>query len=314
MDLGAHKTLIAGLIGNVLVAASKFVAAAITHSAAMMSEAIHSLVDTGNELLLLYGAWRAGRPPDERHPFGYGREVYFWIFIVSLMIFTVGAGLSILQGWHQVREPRELEGPLVSYAVLAFAAVFEGWSWWVAFKEFRARKGKRTYLEAAQQTKDPEHLIVFFENSAALIGIAIAAAGTAAAHAFDDPRLDGWDSIAIGVLLALAAAFLSRENKQPLIGEGASPRLIDSVGRIVREEKCVAKFNGLLSIQLAPREVVLALSMDFDDRLRAPELQEVIRHLDERIRERHPEVVMVMMKPQEPEVYREARERWLSAK
>ena len=314
MDLRAHKVLIAGLVGNVLVAASKFIAAAITHSAAMMSEAIHSLVDTGNELLLLYGAWRAARPPDERHPFGYGREVYFWSFIVSLMIFTVGAGVSVLQGWQQVRTPRELESPVVSFAVLAFAAVFEGWSWWVAFKEFRARKGKRTYLEAAQETKDPEPLIVFFENSAALIGIAIAAAGTAGAHALDDPRLDGWASIAIGVLLACAAGFLSKENKQLLIGEGASPRLIDSVGRIVREEGCVAKFNGILSIQLAPREVVLALSMDFDDRLRAPELQEVIQRLDERIRARHPEIVLVMMKPQEPDVYRAARERWLSAR
>jgi cation diffusion facilitator family transporter len=314
MDLRAHKVLFVGLAGNLLVAASKFVAASITHSAAMMSEAIHSLVDTGNELLLLYGAWRADRPPDERHPFGYGREVYFWSFIVSLLIFTMGAGFSLLQGWSQVRAPHSLESPEVSYIVLACAALFEGWSWWVAFKAFRKRKGSRTYLEAAQQTKDPEPLIVFFEDSAALIGIAIAFAGTFAAHALDDPRLDGWASIAIGVLLAGVAAFLSRENKQLLIGEGASRRLLDSVGRIVAEEKGVAKFNGLLSIQLAPREVVLALSIDFEDRLRAPELQELIQRLDERIRGKHSEIVLVMMKPQEPEVYRAARARWLSAR
>jgi cation diffusion facilitator family transporter len=305
--------LYAGLAGNALVAASKFGAAAATSSAAMLSEAVHSAVDTVNELLLLYGDRRSQRPPDKLHPFGYGREVYFWSFIVSLLVFVLGAGVAIVEGVRHILQAERIDNPIVSYVVLGLAAVFEGSSWWVAWREFRRRRGKRGVIEAAQETKDPATVMVFFEDSAALVGIAIAATGTALAQVLDEPRWDGAASIAIGVLLALVAGFLARENKQLLIGEGASRGLIESVGRIAAAEKGVAHFNGLLTIHLAPREVVAALSLEFVADLPAAKVNAVVESLEARIRKAHPEVVMVMVKPQTAETFSAARDRWLAS-
>lgn len=308
---GNRKVLVAGLVGNVLVALTKFGAAAVTHSVAMLSEAVHSSVDTFNEVLLLYGAHRAQRPPTREHPLGYGREFYFWSFVVALLIFLAGAGVSIFQGIDHVLHPHAMERPLVSYVVLALAAIFESGSWWVAFREFRRRKGARGYLQAAMETKDPSTVMVFFEDSAALLGLAIAFAGTAAAQHYDAPIFDGVASIAIGVLLAVMAVFLAGENKKLLIGEAARPQLVKSVQQIAAQEKGVANFNGLLTFQLAPREVVIALSLDFDPRLRAPELQETVDRLETRIREAHPEIILALIKPQTPGAYEKRHaERW----
>jgi cation diffusion facilitator family transporter len=309
---GSRLVLYAALAGNVLVAATKFVAAAITGSAAMLSEAVHSLADTSNELLLLYGAYRSQRPPDQTHPFGYGREVYFWSFMVSVLLFALGAGVSIWEGVRHVLAPHAVEQPLVSYVVLGIAAIFEGGSWWFAFREFRSRMGGRGMLETARETKDPSTVMVFLEDTAALIGISLAVAGTAAAQLLGDPVYDGVASIAIGVLLAVVALFTARENKQLLIGEGARPSLVEAIGRIARSEPGIAAYNGMLTIQLAPHEVVAALSIDFEDSLRASDVQRVVKSLESRIRRQHPDVVMVFVKPQEPDVYRKAHERWMS--
>jgi cation diffusion facilitator family transporter len=300
---GNRKVIVAGLVGNILVALTKYGAAFVTHSVAMMSEAVHSTVDTFNEVLLLYGAHRAARPPTAEHPLGYGREFYFWSFVVALLIFLVGAGVSILQGVEHVMHPHPMEKPTVSYVVLVFSALFEGGSWWVAFKEFRRRKGARGYLQAAVETKDPATVMVFFEDSAALLGIAIALAGTAASQRFEAPVFDGVASIAIGVLLAVMAVFLARENKQLLIGETARPQLVSSVRKIATEEPCVAHFNGLLTFQLAPREVVVALSLDFVPQLQAAGLQDAVDRLESRIRAAHPEIILVLIKPQSQEDY-----------
>jgi divalent metal cation (Fe/Co/Zn/Cd) transporter len=200
----------------------------------------------------------------------------------------------------------------VSYLVLGIAAIFEGGSWWFAFREFRRRMAGRGFLATARQAKDPSTVMVFLEDSAALIGIALAAAGTAAAQLLGNPVFDGVASIAIGVLLAVVALFTARENKQLLIGEAARPSLVESIGGIARAEPGVAAFNGLLTIQLAPREVIAALSIDFDDSLKASEVQRVVASLESHIRSRHPDVVMVLVKPQEPEVYRKAHERWVN--
>lgn len=311
MDSG-RTVVYAALLGNVLVTATKLVAAFVTHSAAMLSEALHSVVDTSNELLLLYGAHRARKSPNDRHPLGYGREVYFWSFIVSLLIFAIGAGASIYTGVVHLIHPATIEHPVVNYIVLGISALFEGGSWWVAFREFRARKGDQGYLEAARKTKDPATLTVFLEDSAALVGIAIALVGTAGVQLLDEPRLDGAASIAIGVLLAFVGGFLAWENKKLLIGEGARPEVLESVRRITRSEPGVAKFNGMLTIQLAPKEVVATLSIQFARSLRAREIEAVTRRLERRIRRRHPEVVLLMMKPQAHYVWRRARARWLA--
>jgi cation diffusion facilitator family transporter len=311
-DEGSRIVLYAALAGNVLVAVTKFVAAGVTGSAAMLSEAVHSLADTSNELLLIYGRWRARKPPDAAHPFGYGREVYFWSFMVSVLLFALGAGVSIWEGVRHVLDPHPVEQPLVSYVVLGIAAIFESGSWWFAFREFRRRMAGRGMLETARETKDPSTVMVFLEDSAAIIGIAFAVAGTAAAQYLGNPVYDGAASIAIGVLLAVVALFTARENKQLLIGEAARPGLVEAIGRIARSEPGIAAFNGLLTIQLAPFEVVAALSVDFDDALCASEVQRVVKSLEARIRREHPDVVMVLVKPQEPEVYRKAHERWMS--
>ena len=310
---GNRKVLIAGLAGNLLVAITKFAAASITHSVAMLSEAVHSTVDTSNELLLLYGAHRARKPPTAEHPLGYGREFYFWSFVVALLIFIAGAGVSIYQGVQHVLDPHPMEKPLVNYVVLLLSAAFEGASWWVAFKEFRKRKGARGYLQAAVETKDPSTVMVFFEDSAALLGIAIALAGTAAAQYYDAPVFDGAASIAIGVLLAVMAVFLARENKKLLIGEAARPALVKSVQAIATEEKGVATFNGLLTFQIGPRDVVVALSLAFDPELRAAEIQATVDRLESRIRKAHPDIVLVLVKPQTPATYEKRHAaRWQS--
>jgi cation diffusion facilitator family transporter len=312
LDQGSRKVILAALIGNALVAAAKFAAAAFTHSAAMLSEAVHSLVDTSNELLLIYGSYRAKRPPDRQHPLGYGREVYFWSFIVSLLVFLLGALASIGQGISHLLSPVEIEYPAVNYAVLGIAAVLEAGSWWVSFRVFRARKGGRSYLEAAEETKDPSVVIVFLEDSAALVGIAFAFAGNAAAQVLGDPRYDAAASVAIGLLLAMVAAFLARRNKDLLIGESADPRLVKSVARIARSEPGVARFNGLLTIHLAPQEVVATLSLDFDESLHASGVEAVVANLERRIRRKHPEIVMVLIKPQTPKSWRKSSRAWLA--
>ncbi len=311
-DRGSKLVLYAGLAANVLVAVIKFAAAAYTHSSAMLSEAVHSLVDSSNEVLLLYGARRASQPPDREHPFGHGREVYFWSFVVSLMMFVAGAGVSVWEGVRHYVSAEPVQNPLVNYVVLALAGTFEAGAWWVSFREYRRRKGERGYLQAAQETKNPSIVIVFLENSADLVGIALAATGIAASSLLDDGRWDALASIAIGLLLGAIAVFLARETKKLLIGEAARPALVESVARLARSERGVGCYNGMLTVQLAPCEVLVALSLDFEDALHASEVQGVVASLESRIRKEHPEVVMVLVKPQSPEAYRTAHARWMN--
>ena len=217
----ANLVIYAALAANLGIAAAKFVAAAITASSSMLTEGVHSLVDTGNQGLLLYGQYRAKRLPDRDHPFGYGRELYFWAFIVAILIFGLGAGVSIYEGWRHIAAPEPLRDPLVNYVVLAIAFVLEGASWWVAMRAFAARKGDLGWWRAIRESKDPSGFIVLFEDSAALAGLAVAAAGVWASHHWGDPRIDGWASIAIGVILlclipivpnGLVPVFASRTN------------------------------------------------------------------------------------------------------
>jgi cation diffusion facilitator family transporter len=306
MAHGPTKVVYAGLAGNLLVALTKFAAAAITHSSAMLSEAVHSLVDSANQLVMLYGLRSAARPPDARHPLGHGRELYFWSFVVAVLIFAVGAGVSVYEGIQHILHPQAIEHAFVNYAVLGLAMLIEGGSWLVALREFRARKGDLGYFAAAQATKDPTTLTVLLEDSAALIGIAIAFAGTAAAQLFDQPAFDGAASIAIGVLLAAVAAFLARESKQLLIGEGARRELVDAIRAMAAAQAEVAHVNGVFTVQLSPRQVLVALSLEFHDRLRAPEIEAAVESLEARLRAAYPEVMMLLVKPQTREAYERA--------
>jgi len=291
----------AALVGNLLVALTKLAAALITGSSAMTSEAVHSLVDTGNELLLLYGLRKAARPPDADHPFGHGREIYFWSFIVALMFFTFGAVVSVYEGIHHIREAVPVVRPAVNYVVLGLALLFEGGSWWVAFGQFRATKGDVGYLEAVRRSKDPTTFTVLAEDSGAIIGILIALAGTIAAQVFRRPELDGMASIGIGILLALIAFVLARETKGLLIGEPARSELVDAICTMARAEPGIQRSNGLFTVHLGPRQVVAALSVDFKDSLSAREVERIVAALEDRVRAAHPEIVSLLIKPQKPE-------------
>ena len=208
--LKENLVLYGALAANVGIAVAKFVAAAITGSSSMLTEGVHSLVDSGNQLLLLYGQKRATRPPDSRHPFGYGRELYFWAFVVAILVFALGSGISIYEGWKHIREPEPLSDPLINYVVLGVAFVLEGGSWTIAVREFAKAKGDTRWWEAVRDSKDPATFIVLFEDSAALVGLLVAAVGVWVSHALEDPRIDGVASIVIGLVLAAVAALLAR--------------------------------------------------------------------------------------------------------
>jgi len=307
----SRPAVYAALVGNVLVAATKTVAAVWTGSSAMTSEAVHSFVDTGNELLLLYGMHRAARPPDPEHPVGHGRELYFWSFIVALLVFALGAGVSLYEGVHHIRNPEPITDPRASYVVLGLAGLFEIGSWVVSARQFNARRGSQGIYQAFRRSKDPPSFLVFFEDSAAVIGIAIAAAGTFASVELRQPVYDGAASILIGLLLAGVAALLAQESKSLLIGERADRGLSDSVLSIAGAVDGVAHANGLLTFQLAPDQILIALSLEFRDDLRAPEIESAVVELERRLREAHPEVMTVFVKPQAPGTYREVvRERY----
>jgi cation diffusion facilitator family transporter len=299
MAAGHSKTVVyAAFAGNLLVALTKFVAAWWTGSSAMLSEAIHSVVDTGNQLLLLYGLHRADLPPDEGHPLGYGRELYFWSFIVALLIFTAGAGVAFYEGVQHIVHPNEIVDPQVNYVVLAISAAFEGATWWVALRQFRQGKGDIGYFEAVRRSKDPPTFIVLFEDSAALIGIALAFAGTAASHALGMPVLDGVASIGISLLLAGVALVLARESKGLLIGEPASRRIRDSILSIARGMPGVERAQIVFTVHMAPDQIVAALALEFRDALTTPEIEKTIDALERRIHERHPDILAIFVRPQ----------------
>lgn len=293
----SRSVIYIALIGNTLVAISKFVAAALTGSSAMLSEGVHSVVDTANECLLLYGAHRGSARPDGEHPLGYGREVYFWSFVVALLIFMLGAGISAYEGVVHILDPHPIEDPAISYAVLALAALFEGSSWLYTLRRF---KGKRPYSELPSmviQSKDAPTFIILLEDSAAMIGIAIAAAGIYCSLAFEDPRLDGVASVFIGITLALAAALLARETKGLLIGEAANKKTRDSILALTAQTEGVIQANDIFSVHIAPEEIVVALEVRFARDLRTPEIEALIEQLEQKIHGRHPAVVAVFVKP-----------------
>lgn len=295
---GASLSVWAALAGNLLVAGTKFAAAAMTGSAAMLSEAVHSLVDTVNELLLLYGIARSARPADRAHPLGYGRELYFWSFIVALLIFALGAGVSTYEGFLHVLHPQPIERPAVIFIVLAASLAFEGASWLIGMRAFRAAKRNLGWWEAFRRSKDPPTFIVVFEDSAAILGICAAAAGTAAAVRTGDTRWDGAASLAIAVILAGVAALLARESKALLIGERADPALSDAIMRTAASIAGVCSANSIVTVQLAPNKVIATLSLDFFDYLRAPDIERAVAELEARIRGAHPEVSALFVKPQ----------------
>jgi cation diffusion facilitator family transporter len=303
----------AALAGNSLIAVTKFAAAAATGSSAMFSEAIHSVVDTGNQGLLLYGMKRARRPADTQHPFGYGMELYFWTFVVAILIFAVGAGISLYEGITKWLHPHALTSPHINYIVLGLALVFEAGAWWVAFREFRRSKGQLGYIAAVRTSKDPTIFTVLFEDSAAMLGLVAAFLGIALGQALDLPALDGVASIVIGLILAATAILLAYESKGLLIGEGASAAVVAGIRRIVAGRPGIDQVNELLTMHLGPRDVLLTLSLDFDDRLTAGQVEAAISDLESAIKSAYPQVSRVFIEAQSRKAHRESELRSKSA-
>jgi cation diffusion facilitator family transporter len=299
MAAGHSRTVVyAAFAGNLLVALTKFAAAWWTGSSAMLSEAIHSVVDTGNQVLLLYGMHRAELPPDDQHPLGYGRELYFWSFIVALLMFTLGAGVSFYEGLEHIRHPVEIVDAHVSYIVLGAALLFEGATLVIAIRAFRRSKGEFGYFEAMRRSKDPPAFIVLFEDSAAVLGLLIAFAGTVAAEHFAMPMLDGVASIGISLVLGATAIALARESKGLLIGEPAARPLRQSIIDIARAMPEIERARIAFTVHMAPSQVVVALSLEFRDNLTTTAIEQAIGTLERTIHEAHPEVIAIFVKPE----------------
>jgi cation diffusion facilitator family transporter len=301
----------AALIGDILVALSKVGATFWTGSAAMTSEAIHSIVDTINEVLLLYGIHRSREKADTEHPFGYGREVYFWSFVVSLLIFAFGAGFSIYEGAYRILYPVPIESPIVSYVVLALAFLFEGGSWLYSLTQFRRAKGDLGFFQAFRLSKDPPSFMTLFEDSVALVGILIAAAATFAAVSLGRPEFDGAGSIGVGLILAATSVFLARESKSLLIGEPAYPSIQNSILALANAQPSCLSANGLFTVQLGPNQVIAMLSLEFSDGMLAPQIEEAVIDLENKVREDNPEIVALFVKPQTAKTFQDQRERSL---
>jgi cation diffusion facilitator family transporter len=292
MATASSKFVIYAAIGaNLAIAIMKFVAAALTGSSAMVSEGIHSLVDTGNGGLLLFGIHKSKQPADATHPFGYGKELYFWSLIVAVLIFGVGGGISIYEGIAHLLHPRPLEDPFWSYLVLGFAAVFEGLVFVVAFRAFQALKGEdESIWQAIKSSKDPTTFTVLFEDAAAMLGLIFAFVGIFLAHQFENPYLDGVASVCIGLLLAAVAVVLAYESKGLLVGEGTDPQTLEKIRKLAEADPGVKKMLMPLTMHFGPDTVLLTVDIEFHKRLSATEVEEAVDRLDKSIRTQYPNI------------------------
>lgn len=297
---GTKKVIYAALVGNALISLTKFAAAIFTGSAAMLAEGIHSVVDTGNQGLLLYGMRRAKKPADERYPFGHGKEIYFWSFVVAILIFALGSGISMYEGIHRVMHPAEITNPLVNYIVLAAAFAFESVAWYLAFREFRTQQGEQSFTNAIKTSKDPTTFVVLFEDTAALLGLVVAAIGLGLGQILDIPIFDGLASIGIGVILGATAVCLAIRTKSLLIGEAATPALVEDVRKRAAALAAVDAVNEVLTLHMGPHFVLLNLSVDFRNDLDAGEIERTIELLTRDIRNAHPDIKRVFVEAESP--------------
>ena len=299
MASGSKKVIYAALVGNGLISITKFVAATMTGSSAMMSEGIHSLVDTGNQVLLLYGLKRGAKPADDQFPFGHGKEIYFWSFIVAILIFAIGAGISIYEGIHHIIHPVEISDPTINYIVLGLAMIFEGFALAIALKEFNKARGSRKVLDAVRRGKDPTLFVVLFEDSAAMLGLLVAFIGIYMAQVTGLIWLDGVASVMIGCILAATAFWLAFETKSLLIGERADIETVDGIKAILTEQEGVKKTNEVLTLHMGPEFILANISIEFQDGLKTGELETIISTIDRVIKAQYPIVKRVFIEAED---------------
>lgn len=293
-----NRTLLIAFAANLGIAVAKFGAAAITGSSAMLTEGIHSLVDSSNQLLLMYGRKRARKPADAKHPLGYGPELYFWSFIVAVLVFALGAGVSIYEGIVHILEPEHADSPVVAYTVLGIALALESWSTVAAYKEFKAAKGTLGWWQAIRESKDPPTFIVLLENGAAIVGLLAAAIGVFLAQWTGNPFWDGAASVAIGVVLALTALLLAYESKALLIGESADPELNEQLRVLAAARPGVTNVGNIIAIHSAPTEILVIMTIDFDDLISARQAEQIVLDIETDVAARWPQVNRLYIRPE----------------
>lgn len=306
MSAGSRKVIIAALIGNSLISVTKFVAASMTGSSAMFSEGIHSLVDTGNQILLLYGLKQAEKPADKHFPFGHGKEIYFWSFVVSILIFAVGSGISIYEGVHHIIHPAELRDPTINYIVLGLAIIFEGGALYFAVTEFNKVRGSLGYLQAVKRGKDPSMFVVLFEYSAAMLGLVVALLGIWLAQYTGNAVFDGMASVVIGVILGGTAVWLAIETKGLLIGESADPDTIAGIKKLVSNRIGVEHVNEVLTLHMGPSYILATISLDFHDDMKVGHLETLIQDLTEDIKNEYSDVKRVFIEAEDKEIIKKS--------
>ncbi len=288
---GNSKIAIYGaLAANIGISAVKFVAASITGSSAMVSEGIHSAVDSGNSLLLLFGMKRSQRPPDRGHPFGHGKEVYFWSLIVAILVFSLGGGMSVYEGISHLQHPQELRDPFWNYVVLFASMIFEGASLVYAVREFNKSRGGLSFWKELSMSKDPGLFAVIYEESAAITGLVIALLGVFLGHYFNNPMYDAIASMLIGIVLIIVAITMVKESKGLLVGESANSEIVKGIYRIVNDEPRVQTLYFPLTMHLAPNEILLALDVEFRKEMTVDELFRAVTELEDRIKKEYPSV------------------------
>jgi cation diffusion facilitator family transporter len=292
-----NRTLLIAFGANLGIAVSKFVAAAITGSSAMLTEGVHSVVDSTNQLLLMWGRRQSRKPADKYHPFGYGRELYFWSFVVAVLVFALGAGVSIYEGILHIMEPEPAVSPLVAYGVLLVAFLLEGCSTLEAFREFKAAKGGLRWFEAIKRSKDPPTFIVLLENGAAMAGIIAAAVGVFLSQLTHNPFFDGAASVVIGVILGFTALLLARESKGLLIGEAADPELVEGLRALASGKPGVVGVGHVLTVHSAPDQITVMINVDFRDDMPAGEVERIVDETERDARARWPDVRRLFVRP-----------------
>jgi len=291
------RTLVVALLANLGIAASKFIAAWITGSSAMLTEGVHSVVDSTNQLLLMWGRRAAKRPSDRLHPFGYGREIYFWSFVVAVLVFSLGAGVSVYEGIIHIMRPEPAVSPVIAYAVLLVAFLLEGWSTLEAYQDFNKARGNLGWFQAVIQSKDPPAFIVLLENGAAMAGIIAAAVGLLLAQLTHNPFYDGAASVMIGVILAFTAALLAYESKGLLIGEAADPVLVKNLHDLACSMPGVVGVGDVLTVHSSPDQITVMMNVDFNDEIRASDVEDVVCRVESEARQRWPQVKRLFVRP-----------------
>ncbi|PWG81637.1 cation diffusion facilitator family transporter [Pararcticibacter amylolyticus] len=285
------------LAANLLIAITKFIAAAFTGSSAMISEGIHSLVDTSNEVLLLWGIRQSKRPADEKRPFGYGKELYFWSFIVSIMIFGIGGGISFYEGITHIRHPEIIKNPVWNYAVLGFAIVFDGISFITALREFNRQRGTTPFWKAVRKSKDPSTFVVLFEDAADVLGLFVAFLGVFLGHQLNNPYFDGIASIVIGLILTGISVLLATESRSLLMGESADAGILNAVKELAEADAVITKVSRSLSMYLAPEEIILLLDVSFNENSSGKEITAAVTRIKDKIHSEYPSIKQIFVEP-----------------